>query len=159
MHLMNLHAVSWETGVRLHRATLKKANTSIASFLDSQLIFQSVFGAAYHVTVLQRQKPGQQSNTEEPLKKKWIQGYFWEDKPLWCYHIPVFVGSCCLIRINLTGEVCCPVYWGLWLWFEPWSPQSRNSLTAITAYLYLQHIGLLHEWCSQSYESMASEMA
>lgn len=29
---MNLHAVRWETGVKLHRATFKKANTSIASF-------------------------------------------------------------------------------------------------------------------------------
>lgn len=156
VHLMSLHAERRETGVGLHRATLKKANTSIASFLDSQLIFQWVFGAAYRVTVLQRQKPGQQSNTAG-LLIKWIWGYFWEDRPLWCYHIPVFVGFYCLIRINLTGEVCCPVYWGLWLWFEPCSPQSRNSLTAITAYLHLQHIGLPREWCSQCYESMASQ--
>lgn len=32
---MSLHVERWETGVRLHRATLKKANTSIAAFLDS----------------------------------------------------------------------------------------------------------------------------
>lgn len=153
---MNLHAVRWETGVRLHGATLKKANTSIASFLDSQLIFQSVFGAAYHVTVLQRQKPGQQSNTAR-LLIKWIWGYFWEDRPFVVLSYPVLVGFYCLIRINLAREVCCPVYWGLWLWFEPCGPQSRSSLTAITAYLYLQHIGLLREWCSQCYESMAPE--
>lgn len=71
------------------------------------------------------------------------------------YH--VFVGFYCLIRINLTGEVCCPVYWGLWLWFEPCRPQNRNRPTAITAYLHLRHIGLLHEWCSQCYESIALE--
>lgn len=82
---------------------------------------------------------------------------FLEDMPWWCYHIPVFMSFNCLIRINLTREVSCPVYWGLWLWFQPCSPHSRNSLTAITAYLHLQHIGLLHEWCSQCYESVAPE--
>lgn len=69
VHLMNLHMERWEIGVRLHRGTLKKANTSIASFLDSHLIFQLVLKAAYYVTVLQRQKPGQQSNTAVLLIK------------------------------------------------------------------------------------------
>lgn len=39
-HLINAHLLCEDTGIRLHRATLKKANTSIASFLDSQLVFQ-----------------------------------------------------------------------------------------------------------------------
>lgn len=90
VHLMNLHMERWENGVRLHRGTLKKANTSIASFLDSQLIFHLVLKAAYYVTVLQRQKPGQQSNTAV-LLIKWIRGYFWKDRPLWCYHNTAFV--------------------------------------------------------------------
>lgn len=65
----------------------------------------------------------------------------------------------CLIRINLTGEVCCLVYWGLWLWFKPSTTQSRNSLTAITAYLLLPYIGWLHDWYSLCYESKAAEKA
>lgn len=47
---MNLHMERWENGVRLHRGTLKKANTSIASFLDSQLIFHLVLKAAYYIS-------------------------------------------------------------------------------------------------------------
>lgn len=74
--------------------------------------------------------------------------------PLWCYQTRVLAGRSSVIRINLFGEVSCPVYWGLWLWFEPCCLQSRNSLTAAAAYLSLQHIRLLHEWCSKCYESV-----
>lgn len=76
VHLMNLHAERLETGVRLQRATLKKANTSIAQFLDSPLIFQSVFRAAYRVTVLQRQKTGQTEHCSKAADKKEYRAIF-----------------------------------------------------------------------------------
>lgn len=142
----------WEEGVRLHRTTVKqdKHINSIFFFI------QPALRAPYHVAALQRQKPGQGWDTAV-LLINWIWGCAEVDRPLWCYHIPVFMDPLiCVIRINLTGEVCCRTYWGLWLWFEPNSAHSGSSLTA---YLHLQHIGLLCEWRSLCYESAASEKA
>lgn len=109
VHLMNVHAGRRETGVRLHRATLKKPNTSIASFLDSRLIFQSLFRAAYHVTVLQRPKPGQRSNTAGlmiKMKMGFLSFFFLFSLRRQAFVVlsyPCVCGaSVCLIRINLA---------------------------------------------------------
>lgn len=132
---MNVHAGRRETGVRLHRATLKKPNTSIASFLDSRLIFQSLFRAAYHVTVLQRPKPGQHSNTAGlmiKMKMGFLSFFFLFSLRRQAFVVlsyPCVCGaSVCLIRINLAwgGLPSCVLRFMTLIWTLS-SPQSRNS--------------------------------
>lgn len=70
---MNRHQGRGQDGLRLHRDTLKKANTSIASFLDSQLVFQLAIRTAYRVAVLQRHQ-----KSTALLLIKWIGSFSFE---------------------------------------------------------------------------------
>lgn len=137
---MSLHVERWETGVRLHGATLKRTNTSMASFLDSQLMLQSVLRAAHHVTVLNR-------TTEQygrAVDKMNMGAIFEKTGPFVVLSCPCVCGLLLSNRdwSQRGGLPSCLLRFMTLIWTLQ-SSEQEHSLATITAYLHLQHIGLL----------------
>lgn len=123
VHLMNLHA-----GGAGDRRQVTRGHALKGKHINS-IIFR--FPADFPVGVrgcLSRYSPAEaETRTKEQRGKRLLismnSGVFFMTTGL-CNGVisPYLKGFGHLIRINLTGEVSCPVYGGLRLWFEPCSP-------------------------------------